>query len=660
MSIFTCEICKEVYNENNKKPLSLPCGNIYCEECIKKLYNNQSKLFLCPSHKIYHQFKLSNIPICAQVFECLKEHKQTLNFNNDLIDNNYTKNENLICCSRHPNNVIKFFCKNENMFLCSICAKTHTEHNIISITIDKNKFNDEINELKDKIEEEKEKFFQAKFDNEKYTNQINIHIEEQIKKVKEYFTSIIELFEEKKQEYINKFRNIQEKFQYNIDLFKNNINQINDILIEMTKKISYSKNELYPKNEYEKFYHEKIKLNSLLTKVTISGQNENFGFIYSQMDTIPYYNFPKDIYNKILNEEINFFGKINEDSVNNSISNLIQSEKNPTNKYLNMSPVDEKTIGEDEKTLNNSVSNTNINNNSRNHLIDNQTQTHSCFKDSLESTFYKRENLNIFNQNLMSDLNPQNKTKSKIYKKNEKKKLKNEFSYYYSPEKYSKDTIFSYSSSTNNITGTFKHDIVVDKKEKIYKPPQLIKNPLICNLNLKIRKDKIKEKKEKEKEKINSSIKKYSFNTNSSITNNTKQIYKNISTINTTDITNANKTNNLKYNCNRKVSKTSRNKRFASNSPEVTCMSNQFETRNRNRFRYFNPFSNLNNSNNSIFKTKEIKRISSQIFRNKNKFKIKSNIRYKSPQDQINNSSMFYFKDRRFNNYNRDGDKTIG
>ena len=56
----------------------------------------------------------------------------------------------------------------------------------------------------------------------------------------------------------------------------------------------------------------------------------------------------------------------------------------------------------------------------------------------------------------------------------------------------------------------------------------------------------MEEKKEKEKEKINSSIKKYSFNTNSSITNNTKQIYKNISTINTTDITNANKTNEVR------------------------------------------------------------------------------------------------------------------
>ena len=73
MSILSCNICKEIYNEKNKRPLSLPCGNIYCEECIKNLYNFQTKSFLCPNHKIYHQFKLNNIPICAQVYEYLKD-----------------------------------------------------------------------------------------------------------------------------------------------------------------------------------------------------------------------------------------------------------------------------------------------------------------------------------------------------------------------------------------------------------------------------------------------------------------------------------------------------------------------------------------------------------------------------------------------------------
>ena len=662
MSIFSCDICKDNYNENNKKPLSLPCGNIYCEDCIKKLYNNQSKSFLCPSHKIYHQFKLSNIPVCAQIYEYLKEHKQVLNYNNTNDCNN--KEDELICCCRHPNNKIKFFCKNENFFLCSFCAKEHTEHNIFSIKIDRNKFKEEISDLKEKIEEKKEKFFQAKFENEKYTNRINNHIEEQIKKIKEYFSSIIYLFEEKKQEYINKFRDIQEKFHYNIELFKNNINQISDLFIEITKKITYSKNELYPKGEYEKFYQEKLIIDSLLLKISISEKNENFGFVYNQMDTIPFYNIPKEIYNKIANEEIDYFGKISEDlSVNNSINNLVLSEKIPKNKYLNMSPVDEKIIAEDEKTISNSVTNGNLNNNSRINL-DNLTP--SYVKDSLESTCYKKENLNVFNQNLMSELNCHNINKS-LGKKKDKKlsNLKNEINYYYSPEKYNKETIISYSSSTNNITATFKHDITNEKRDKIFKP-HLIKNPLVCNLNLKIRKDKFKDKEiTKEREK-NSSIRKFSFNTNSSITNaNTKPTYKNVTTINTTEISNINNKNsknNMKFNSNRNVSKTSRNKRFPSNSPEVTCMSNyQNEIKRRNKLKQFNPFSNLNNSNNSILKSKEIKRISSQIFKNKNKFKIRNNIRYKSPQDhKINHSSIFYCRDKRHNSYNRDGDKTIG
>ena len=668
MSIFTCDICKEEYNDKNKKPLSLPCGNIYCEECIKKLYNYQSKSFLCPNHKIYHQFKLSNIPICAQVYEHLKEHKQSFNFNNNnLNDNNNNRNDNLICCSRHQNQKINYFCKKENLFLCSICIKEHTDHNFISINIDKNKFKDEISELKEKIEEEKEKFFHAKFDHENYINKINNHIEEQIKKIREYFSSIIELFEIKKQDYINKFRNIQEKFQCNIEIFKNNINQISDLLIELTKKITYSKNELYPKYEYEKFYQEKLTIDSLLIKIQISEKNENFGFIYSQLESIPYYNIPKDTYNIIKKEENNFFGKITESSLfnskinsknnsknntinnpkNNTINDLIISEQIGKNKYLNMSPVDEKIIGEDEKTINNSMSNINITN-SKNNL---DYPTPSNFKDSLESNFYKkRENLNIFNQNLMSDINPFNKNKNNI-KKKEKKNLKSDISYY-SPEKHSKDTIISYSLSTNNITGTFKNDITTEKKEKIYKP-QLIKNPLLKDINL-----KLKTKKEKEKEKISTSIRKYSFNTNLSITNmNTKPSNKNITTINTTDISNTNSTN-IKFNTNRNVSRTSRNKRFQSNSPKANSMSNNPNENKKNfKLKHFNPLLNLNSSNNSNLKTKEIKRISSQIFKNRHKFKIKSNNRYKSPQDYLNNSSIFCI---RRHSYNKDGDKTIG
>ena len=642
MSILSCNICKEIYNDKNKRPLSLPCGNIYCEECIKNLYNFQTKSFLCPNHKIYHQFKLNNIPICAQVYEYLKEHKENLNPNN----NSKEKNKNVIYCSRHPNNKIKFFCKNENLFLCLNCAKSHSKHNVNAINIDKNQFKEEIKELKDKIEEEKEKFFQTKYENEKYINKVNNHIEEQIKKIREYFSSIIDLFEIKKQHYINIFREIQEKFQNKINEYKKSTNELNEIFDEIKKKIIFSKNELYPKGDYEKFYNEKMIINSLLMKITIIEKKEDFYFNDNQIDNFPYYNIPKEIIKKISLEEKNYFGKISKNnSINNSKNNLLISENIIRNKYLNMSPVDEKIIGEDEKTINNSTSNVN-NNNSKINLIENQTP--SYIKDSLESTYYKRESLNVFEQNLMSDLK-KNKTNCKT-KKDEKKNqnLKSELSYV-SPEKsnikdsiINKDSVITYSSSTNNIQRTIKNDIN-EKKEKIYKP-HLKKNPYFFELNSKLK-----------KEKINTSIRKFSFNINSANTNiNINPTNKNIKTINTTEISNIN--SNLKRNKN--ISKTSRNKKFTSNSPELTSISYNKGEIKKKKGTNFNHFLNLNNSNNCNLKTKEIKRISSQIFRNRNTFK--TNIRYKSPQDCMNNSSIFYSKERRHNSYYRYDEKTIG
>ena len=296
-------------------------------------------------------------------------------------------------------------------------------------------------------------------------------------------------------------------------------------------------------------------------KITIIEKKEDFYFNDNQIDNFPYYNIPKEIIKKISLEEKNYFGKISKNnSINNSKNNLLISENIIRNKYLNMSPVDEKIIGEDEKTINNSTSNVN-NNNSKINLIENQTP--SYIKDSLESTYYKRESLNVFEQNLMSDLK-KNKTNCKINKNEKKNKnLKSELSYV-SPEKsnikdsiINKDSVITYSSSTNNIQRTIKNDIN-EKKEKIYKP-HLKKNPYFFELNSKLK-----------KEKINTSIRKFSFNINSGNTNNNiNPTNKNIKTINTTEISNIN--SNLKRNKN--ISKTSRNKKFTSNSPELTSIS---------------------------------------------------------------------------------------
>ena len=69
MSIFICGSCERKYNEVNRKPLSLPCGHVFCEECIKSfkvnIDSNTYKGIKCPSDNIFHKMNIKKITVCA-------------------------------------------------------------------------------------------------------------------------------------------------------------------------------------------------------------------------------------------------------------------------------------------------------------------------------------------------------------------------------------------------------------------------------------------------------------------------------------------------------------------------------------------------------------------------------------------------------------------
>ena len=430
MSIFTCEICKEVYNDKNKKPLSLPCGNIYCEECITNIYEPLTKSFFCPHHKINHKFDLTNIPICAQVYEHLNEHILSLNQENNNIynknDNEKNKNktqENNIYCLRHPNNKIKFFCKTHSIFPCSICVVGHTDHNTICFKTDKIKFKNEVNELKQKIENKKEDFFKIKAENEQYENSINFHFNEQIKKINEYFNSIINLFVNAKKKLEKKLNLVQEGFTRNFEKVKNSTTKIVDYFIDMNNKINFIENDLFPKGEYENYFKVKLKIESILKKVIISEKTENFGFQQNKESyKLPFYNIPNSTYDKIINNEEEYFGYVNDSNelnfnITNSNFDITQSNligdfinKNYENNQFDKIKIfdNEKKIIETKTNLNN---NNNLNNNYNLNSINNINQLNEekeiNSKDYIEttSTFYHKDVFNVFNQNLISDLN---------------------------------------------------------------------------------------------------------------------------------------------------------------------------------------------------------------------------------------------------------------
>ena len=619
MSIFTCEICKEVYNDKNKKPLSLPCGNIYCEECITNIYEPLTKSFFCPHHKINHKFDLTNIPICAQVYEHLNEHILSLNQENNNIynknDNEKNKNktqENNIYCLRHPNNKIKFFCKTHSIFPCSICVVGHTDHNTICFKTDKIKFKNEVNELKQKIENKKEDFFKIKAENEQYENSINFHFNEQIKKINEYFNSIVNLFINMKKKLEKKILSFQEVYIKNFEKIKISSNKIVDFFIDINNKMNYIENELFPKGEYENYYKIKLKIESILKKVILSEKTENFGFQQNKENfKLPYYNFPNNTYDKIINNEEEYFGNINNSqdlnfNITNSNFDITQSNLigDFPNKNYEFNKNDKVKIFDNEKKLfeiKHTLSNKNINNNNNTNNNNNNNNNNSQIKNEdkeselnpnnyieTTSTFYHRDVFNVFNQNLISDLNNKNTLNSNNSNNNNKLNT-NPNSKYKSPDiltEKTRENKFSLSSSTKNTKNPyFKNDLSPDKKDKFY-----YQNNLFQELN-------INNKKNSESQiRSNSALKNVNTNTNIS----TKYITtKNINIITDINYLSGNSIVNNNFN-------SSKNKKIGQSPLNKGKLNLNDNNKQYGILKQFNQFITSGNNNNNL-KHKEMR-----------------------------------------------------
>ena len=51
MAIYRCILCNKEYNTKQSSPLSLPCGDIFCEQCLLLHYNKKNEIIKCQKHK---------------------------------------------------------------------------------------------------------------------------------------------------------------------------------------------------------------------------------------------------------------------------------------------------------------------------------------------------------------------------------------------------------------------------------------------------------------------------------------------------------------------------------------------------------------------------------------------------------------------------------
>ena len=128
-SVFECSVCSMLYDEFTHKPLSLPCGHVFCQDCLSK---QQKEFIICPVDKFCFNIQPYSLPCCYAILANLPKYSQKDS-----------------CCVRHPKKKVKFMCKMHDKFLCTECVIDHTGagHNIVAFSVNTAVVKSELKEL---------------------------------------------------------------------------------------------------------------------------------------------------------------------------------------------------------------------------------------------------------------------------------------------------------------------------------------------------------------------------------------------------------------------------------------------------------------------------------------------------------------------------------
>ena len=113
---FTCRICYQLFDDNERTPRILGCMHTICDTCIKKL-TERNTYVLCPFCKNTWQVPISGFPENRPV--------KTLMFNKDSIGKVEKPPQKVDCESCDESKEAAGFCNDCEMNVCETCIKTH-------------------------------------------------------------------------------------------------------------------------------------------------------------------------------------------------------------------------------------------------------------------------------------------------------------------------------------------------------------------------------------------------------------------------------------------------------------------------------------------------------------------------------------------------------
>jgi len=380
MSIYYCNKCSKEYNNIDLKPLSLPCGDVFCQQCIYELYDKKNHNITCPMHKKEISIEFNKIPICSKILVNLKKIS------------NIDPKDNSLYCIRHSKKKLKYFCEQDKAFLCDSCLSQHNGHKYVEFKLNKENFNYEINTLKNNFENLKNKYLADKHRINIFISFANKHIDDQIVKINNYFNSLINIINDKKNKYILKLNNISKDNTKKLDKIQNVFSISDEKYSFINNEFYYIINDLLYKGEYETFYNlknnfiEEIQNFEKYININIFKNNELFF-----NNKLPTFIKPKiGIIEKNNNEkEEEIFGKFEDRTIDMEKSGNNSPRKKKDNNDINSNTSNTKLIEKEKIIINNAINDKeNINDNSLNNIINNNLDS---------SLITKKSNLNCGN-----------------------------------------------------------------------------------------------------------------------------------------------------------------------------------------------------------------------------------------------------------------------
>jgi len=236
-SVFECDICNSPYGERQYRPLSLPCGHVFCEACLCKAASGAD--VICPLDKYVHSVKVESLPVCYAILSNLPTRERNREVN----------------CARHPRKKIKFLCKTHEKFLCSDCIIEHTGtgHNVVAYNLQSAQLRMELDELEHKYTKKTRVLQDAVRTLESFEKRVKPFYEAQAKKVNAVFEDAVKVLGIKRKELLACLQKHASEQLKQLETARSGTSKLYSAASSSHQSVSKFKEELGSHN-YEEFF----------------------------------------------------------------------------------------------------------------------------------------------------------------------------------------------------------------------------------------------------------------------------------------------------------------------------------------------------------------------------------------------------------------------